>query len=124
MKNLYYALMGIALLLTISCGSRKAIDPVLGAWEYVVSGTPDGDVKGTMYIAKEGDAYTGKLQGNAGNLTLSNIEVMEGKMTSEFTYQGYTLDFEGMFEGESFTGEVIFDAYTKFPVKATKVAGS
>ena len=106
------------------CATKKAMDPAIGAWEYVVSGTPDGDVSGTMYIAKEGESYTGNLNSSNGNLTLSNITIEDGKMQSEFDFQGYTLDLKGTFEGDSFTGNVSLDDYTEFPIKATKKTGS
>ena len=120
MKHYYYVVWVAVVLLVASCAAKKIVDPAIGAWEYTVSGTPNGDYSGIMYIAKEGEMYTGKLTGDTGELSLDDVKIESGKMTCSFSAQGYELDMEGTFEGESFTGDVLFDAYTKFPVKATK----
>lgn len=124
MKYYYVTLVACVLLMAAGCATKKAIDPAIGAWEYVVSGTPDGDVTGTMYIAKEGEVYTGNLNGSAGTINLGNITIEDGKMQSEFDFQGYTLDLKGTFEGDAFTGNVSLDEYTQFPIKATKKVGT
>jgi len=121
MKNLYLAIMLAGLCVFASCSSSKKLaDPTVGAWEYVVSGTPNGDVSGTMFIAKEGEMYSGSLEGDAGTLELQDVEITDNQMKSKFSYQGYTMNLEGTFEGDTFEGKVIYDYYNSFPVKATK----
>ena len=124
MKNYYFAILVFSMIILAACAAKKMVDPAIGSWEYVVTGTPDGDVKGTMYLAKEGDSYTGNLTGQAGTMKLDNITIEDGKLQSEFSFQGYTLDLKGTFEGDSFSGNVSLDEYTQFPITATKKEGS
>ncbi len=122
MKNLYLVFTVIGLLIFASCASTKKIaDPTLGAWDYTVSGTPNGDVSGTMLIAKEGETYMGSLEGDAGKIELRDVEITDNQMKSKFSYQGYTMDLEGTFTDDTFEGKVVYDYYTTFPVKATKI---
>ncbi len=124
MKNYYFAVLLCGVIMLAGCAAKKMLDPAIGSWDYVVTGTPDGDVKGTMYIAKEGEAYTGNLTGQAGTMKLEKITIEDGNMQSEFSFQGYTLDLKGTFEGDAFTGNISLDEYTQFPVTATKKEGS
>jgi len=120
MKKYFLIICVLTTALWISCASRK-VDPVVGSWSYTVSGTPEGNVEGTMIIAKEGESYIGKLQGESGSMDLRDVEISENEMKSKFSYQGYVLNLEGTFEGEQFDGKVVYDAYTTFPIKATKL---
>lgn len=91
----------------------------LGDWEYLVEGTPNGDVIGVMNISKEGDAYVGKLTSDMGEILLNDLSILEDKLSANFDIQGMTLVMDGTFEGPKFTGTIGVD-YNSFPMTATK----
>jgi len=110
----------VAAFIAYGCASSKKVaDISIGTWDYVVKNTPSGDVEGNFVIAKEGDDYTGSLNGEQGPTPLKDISVEDGNLKCTFDYQGYELLMKGTFEGASFTGDVSVD-YNEFPMTATK----
>ena len=99
--------------------SAKAVDISLGAWDYVVSGTPEGEVTGVMTLTKEGEVYAGNLATSQGSLPLENITVTDNNLKCTFNYMGYNVDVTGLFEGDAFTGKCTVE-YNDFPMKATR----
>lgn len=98
---------------------KKAMDPYAGAWDYVVSGTPDGDIKGTLLIEKDGDQYKATMNGNAGTIEVGDVQIMDDQIKGNFNYQGYRVDMSGTFEASNLKGKVEVD-YTVFPLTATR----
>ncbi|MFK7925192.1 MAG: hypothetical protein AB8H47_24770 [Bacteroidia bacterium] len=116
-------LMLLCLMLVLvgsACKGSKAVawTPV-GSWDYVVSDSPAGDVKGVMMIAKDGDNYTGELRTEEGSLDLEDIEIVDKKLTANFSYQGYNLVIESTFMGDMMDGEVSM-GYDSFSIKAAR----
>ena len=110
----------IAAFAAYACASSKKVaDISVGEWEYVIKDTPEGDVSGTMVIAKDGDAYTGKLVSDIGELPLQNVTIEDGQLKAMFEYTGYEIGMEGKFEGDSYTGKCTVE-YMEFPMTATK----
>ena len=111
----------IAAFLAYSCASSKKVtDASIGTWDYVVRDVPNsGDVSGNFVIDKEGESYTGTLNGEQGSTPLEGITIEDGKLKCTFDYQGYEIQMEGTFEGSSFTGNVSID-YNEFPMTASK----
>lgn len=103
-----------------ACKGSKAVawTPV-GNWDYVVSDSPAGDVEGIMVIAKEGDNYTGELRTEEGNLELEDVEIVDNKLTANFSFQGYSLSIESTFTGDMMDGDVSM-GYDTFTIKATR----
>ncbi|MEQ9439623.1 MAG: hypothetical protein RIG62_11275 [Cyclobacteriaceae bacterium] len=102
------------------CASSKsmAYDPA-GAWNYTVSGTPNGTVNGTMVISKRGDAYSGEMRTTAGSASLDNLQIDGQTMTANLMYQGTNLELKGSFEQDTFTGEVVA-GYDSFDMAANR----
>lgn len=93
---------------------------VVGEWDYVIKNLPDGDTKGVLSIKWEGDKYVGTLQGDQGSLQLKNL-VIENKelKNASFEAQGYAIEMNGAFAGNTFTGKIRAAGYD-FPMTATK----
>ena len=116
-----YLLIVFAGLIWAGCAGTKTSkeDAYLGDWEYLVEGTPNGDVTGVMNISKEGDAFIGKLASDMGEIELNDLSIVEDKLSANFEIQGMTLDMDGTFDGPQFTGTIGVD-YNTFPITATK----
>jgi hypothetical protein len=116
-----YFVFVIAAFIAYGCASTKKVaDVSIGTWDYVVKDVPNsGDVKGNFVIAKEGENYTGSLNGEQGSTPLENITIEDGKLKCIFDYQGYEIQMAGSFEDTAFTGNVSVD-YNEFPMTATK----
>jgi hypothetical protein len=116
-----YLLIILAGLIWAGCAGTKTSkeDAYIGDWEYLVEGTPNGDVTGVMNISKEGDAFVGKLTSDMGEISLNDLAIVENKLSANFDIQGMTLDMDGTFDGPQFTGTIGVD-YNTFPMTATK----
>ena len=116
-----YLLIILAGLIWAGCAGTKTSKEAayLGDWEYLVEGTPNGDVMGVMNITKEGDTYVGKLTSDMREILLNDLSIVEDKLSANFDIQGMTLVMDGTFEGPKFTGTIGVD-YNSFPMTATK----
>lgn len=116
-----YLLIILAGLIWAGCAGTKTSKEaaILGDWEYLVEGTPNGDVTGVMNISKDGEAYVGKLASDMGEIMLNDLTIVEDKLSANFDIQGMTLNMDGTFEGPKFTGTIAVD-YNSFPMTATK----
>lgn len=116
-----YLLLILAGLIWAGCAGTKTSKEAtfLGDWEYLVEGTPNGDVTGVMNISKDGDTYVGKLASDMGEIQLNDLSIVEDKLSANFDIQGMRLDMDGTFDGPEFTGTISVD-YNSFPVTATK----
>lgn len=103
-----------------SCAStKKIVYTPAGSWNYVVSNTPQGNIKGTMVITQDESLFSGVLNSSAGKIDLNNVEIIENGLNATFNYQGYQFRLKGLFEGESFNGNVSFSE-GQFPIIASR----
>lgn len=110
----------VAAFIAYGCASsKKVVDISIGSWDYVITETPEDDITGTFVIAKEGDNYTGSLNGSQGSTPLENITVAEQALDCYFYYQGYQVSMTGNFEGDTFTGKCSAEGY-EFPMTAVR----
>ena len=116
-----YLLIILAGLIWAGCAGTKTSKEAayLGDWEFLVEGTPNGDVMGVMNITKEGDTYVGKLTSDMREILLNDLSIVEDKLSANFDIQGMNLVMDGTFEGPKFTATIGVD-YNSFPVTATK----
>ena len=99
--------------------SKKAVDIAIGSWDYVVSGTPEGDATGVMVISKEGEVYSGVLNTSQGSAPLENVTVTDNNLKCYFNYMGYNIEVTGLFTADTFTGKASVE-YNDFPMTATR----
>lgn len=111
----------IAAIIAYGCAStKKVVDVSIGTWDYVLKEIPNaGDVEGNFVIAKEGDNYTGSLNGDEGSTSLDDVTVIDKTLSCTFDYQGYTISMNGVFEGNGFIGKCSVEGYD-FDMTATK----
>lgn len=110
----------VAVLVAYACASTKTVvDVSIGTWDYVVKGTPEGDITGNFVIAKTGDTYTGYVEGAQGRTDLRDVTIENDQLKSNFDYSGYTIMLTGTFAGDTFDGKISVD-YNDFPLTATK----
>ena len=99
-----YAL--ILLVAIVGYGCASVYSPA-GNWDYIVSGTPQGDVSGTMVLTETDDGYTGRFISDIGDLDLENLTYSEEEgLSCTFYYQGIEFAITGTFVEEEFTGTV------------------
>jgi len=91
-------------ILTNGCAS---VYTPAGNWDYVVAGTPNGDVSGIMVLTEIEGVYTGKFISDMGELALENVVYSEEEgLSCTLFYQGMEFAITGSFVEETFTGTV------------------
>lgn len=107
----------------ISCGGSKNMvkaDPILGNWNTITRGTPEGDINSIMTFTKSAEGlYRGILEIDADIVNLENVIISDNMLISTFTYQGMEFELKGAFLGNTFTGEVS-GMGSIYPTKGTK----
>lgn len=84
-----------------------------GKWNISIK-TPMGEQTGVLTLKQEGDALTGEMTGPAGATPIENGRVegeklmWDAKVTSPMPL---TLEFEGLTEGDSISGNVKLGAF-------------
>ena len=110
----------IAIFIAYGCATTKKVaDVSIGTWDYKMTETPQGDMEGNFVISKEGDAYSGSLNSEAGSIPLEGVTVEDGKLECTFDFQGYEILMTGTFEGTSYSGIVSVDD-NEFTMMAVK----
>jgi len=100
-----------------------------GTWEYVAR-SPQGDSKGNMVIARDGERFTGEITldnpAGSGQITteMNNIEYSENRLRFTFSLDVggnfLTFNVSGDIEGNEFDGDMTVTDLGSFPFKATK----
>jgi hypothetical protein len=116
-------LVGFSLMLLmvgVACkASKEAVWTPVGSWDFVVKNTPEGDVNGVLVLTQNGDGYSATMSTPDGAIDLDDVEVADKKFTAVLNYQGYQLDVEGTFAGESLNGTVAM-GYDSFTLTASR----
>ena len=104
-----------------------------GIWDYVAR-SPQGDSKGNMVIARDGDSFTGEITldnpSGSGQITtaMNNIDYSDNRLRFSFSIDVggnfLTFDVSGNVEGNEFDGELSVTDLGSFPFKATKQPGA
>ncbi len=84
----------------------KAVYTPVGSWDYIVVGTPNGDVLGNMVLTEIEDVFSGKLVSDQGDIDLESVSYSEKQLSCIFYYQGMEFSLTGTFEGDIFTGVI------------------
>lgn len=92
-----------------------------GNWDYVITGTPEGDFAGIMVITSANQGYTATMNTSAGNLDFNrfSFDAATGKATGEFSYSGTGVSFDATVVGDTMNGNVNAGGM-EFPFKATR----
>jgi hypothetical protein len=96
----------IMLVAFVGYGCASVYSPA-GNWDYVVVGTPNGDVDGTLVLTENEGAYSGKFMSDMGELVLENVKYSEEEgLSATFWVQGMEMTMTGKFAEDDFTGMV------------------
>ena len=102
----YFIILLVAVI-GFGCAGSKVVYSPVGSWDYVVSGTPNGDVQGIMVLTETEDVLSGKFVSDQGDLPLENVNYTEEKqLTARFYFEGMEFSMTGTFEGETFAGTI------------------
>lgn len=110
---------GLIALMVFGCATTKNVESAVGTWDFLLKGTPNGDIEGYFTIVKDIDKFTGVIYSNEGSNQLNNISIEDEVLECNFNYQGYKVDMQGSFEGKLFNGKMTVE-YNDFPLTATK----
>lgn len=91
-----------------SCLSNKLVSEPTGNWEFTVSGTPYGAIKGTMNVSVTANGYVAKLKAMGDELEMSpmKFDPKTGKATGTFFFQGNSVSFEAVHTSGSMNGNL------------------
>lgn len=90
-----------------------------GSWSYSITG-PDGvTYKGEIVLTTESGAYKGEIRSDGSSIPLKDLEIAGDEISFYIMMQGFQIDFNGTFEGNTLTAVGDVDGM-EFPFKATK----
>jgi hypothetical protein len=118
--NSVYILIILFLASCAGTKTSKLITPA-GDWDYLVSGTPDGDFKGVLKVAKAADLYTAKMISNNNEVIVENFSFAKetNRVAGQVPYNGFMVDMEATLAGDELAGSMSAGGMT-FPFKATR----
>lgn len=122
MKNVLYLMFAMVML--SSCATTKtstlAVSPA-GNWDYVITGTPEGDFSGVMTIIDENKIYTAKMTANGSEINIYKFtwDATTMKIGGEFNYSNYTVLLDAGMAAEEMIGTMSVEGMS-FPFKATR----
>jgi hypothetical protein len=107
-------------MMVAGCKSTKTTEEskYVGEWHYTF------EMEGTEYAAimtinKAENGYSGALSSEIGSVDLDNLVIEDDKLNASYDIQGYILDLEGTFSGETFSGVSTIEGY-EIPMEATR----
>ena len=114
-------LFALALFVAVGCKTTQKVAAYTptGIWSYVVKDTPMGEIGGMLTLMKEGDVYSGKIEGDTGTTDLKDVKMEGNTMTCTFVSEGYEVAMKLLFAGETATGTASAAGYD-FPVVANR----
>lgn len=120
-----YSIFVVIALFFGNCASTKVVSDPSGDWEFTVTGTPYGELKGTMKISSSSGAYISKMKAMGDELEMNPMKYdpKTGKASGTFFFQGNSVNFEALHSAGSLNGSLSAGG-ADFPFKATKVIAS
>ena len=120
----FFTLVAVMMAISLNgCATTPKVEMVdnsIGTWEYVIAGTPAGDIGGDFIIAKEGETFTGSFEGSMLSGPLEDVSIVDGNFSGTMYYNGMPLQITGTFEGSSFSG-ALSTSMGDFPMTAQKM---
>ena len=108
-----------------NCSATKVVSDPTGDWEFTVSGTPYGAIKGTMKISAVSGNYVAKMKAMGDELEMNpmKFDPKTGKATGTFSFQGNSVNFEAVHSSGALNGNLSASG-ADFPFQAAKLAGA
>ncbi len=90
-----------------------------GTYNYSIA-SPDGmTYKGDIVLTLVDGEYNGEIQSDGGSMPLKELEIVEDEVNFHIIFQGYKVQFDGIFEEGAIVATASVDGMD-FPFKATK----
>jgi hypothetical protein len=107
------------------CVSNKVVNDPSGDWEFTVSGTPYGAIKGTMKISAAAGVYVAKMKAMGDELEMNpmKFDPKTGKATGTFSFQGNSVMFDAVHTAGAMNGNLSAGG-ADFGFQASKVVAS
>lgn len=107
------------------CVTGKVVNDPSGDWEFTVSGTPYGAIKGTMNITGASGVYVAKMKamGDALEMNPMKFDPKTGKATGTFYFQGNSVAFDAVHTAGAMNGNLSAGG-SDFVFQATKVVAA
>ena len=90
-----------------------------GTYVYSIQGPDGATYEGALVIELDGGDYKGEIQSEVGNAKLQDLEIDGDDITFNLDYSGYTLQYEGTFDGDELNAIISIEGF-EIPFKATK----
>ncbi len=122
MKNVFsFLLIALTIAACVATKSTSKAPVPNGNWDYVITGTPQGDFKGVMVITETDKVLTAKLTNDGVEIPINKFVFNKEtqKMSGEFDYSGTWILFDGLLNTNEITGTMSASGMD-FPFKATR----
>lgn len=96
-------------------------DGVVGGWQYIVEGAPEGYGTGLLMIVKQGDVYKVQVQINGSAINGDNVVVKGKKVTFVLNVEGEKVAVALEMKGEKMTGTSISPSNGTMSISGEKV---
>ena len=108
-----------------NCVSNKVVNDPSGSWDFKITGTPYGEIKGTMTIATGANGYVAKMKAMGDELEMNpmTFDPKTGKATGTFSFQGNSVQFEATHTSGAMNGNLSAGG-ADFPFQAVKSIAS
>jgi hypothetical protein len=118
--NLIYLFVALVLASCASTKTTSKITPV-GDWDYMITGTPEGDFKGVLNVTAAGTGYAAKMLSAAGEAPLQKFayDPTTKKVTGAVPYNEFMVDMDATVAADEMTGSMSAGGMS-FPFKATR----
>ena len=104
-----------------NCAGTKVVNDPSGSWEFKITGTPYGEIKGTMTITSGAKGYVAKMKAMGDELEMNpmGFDPKTGKATGTFSFQGNSVQFDAIHTSGAMNGSLSAGG-ADFPFQAVK----
>ena len=119
------SLVAAIFILFQNCASNKVVNDPSGSWEFKITGTPYGEIKGTMTITSGANGFVAKMKAMGDELEMNpmGFDAKTGKATGTFSFQGNSVQFDAIHASGSMNGSLSAGG-ADFPFQAVKATAA
>ena len=99
--------LGLSVLILGCSTLDERVDPLVGVWDYEIFNLPRGEPLGYFTLSKIDDQYNLVLSNAKGLLEVEDVSIEKERIVGgQFVSEGYTIDLRGVFDGNTFEGNI------------------
>ena len=99
--------LGLSVLILGCSTLDERVEPLVGVWDYEIFNLPRGEPVGYFALSKIDDQYNLVLSNAKGLLEVEDVSIEKERIVGgQFVSEGYTIDLRGVFEGNTFEGNI------------------